>query len=87
MKLEAAQGCITYNAATIEPPPKKHQQQAPWLQTIDLMDNHHLKAECSRNDQSTTKTRPAINMMIDTWVHMVQAGRLPSAWTTHRNKA
>ena len=54
---------------------------------MDLKDKDYLKAECTQINQNTEETQPAINMMIDTWVHMVQAGRLPITRTTHRNKA
>jgi len=54
---------------------------------MNLKDKDHRKAECTQINQSTEETQPAINMMIDTWVHMVQAGRLPIAKTTHRTKA
>lgn len=36
--------------------------------------------------QSADEALPAINMMIDTWVHMIQAGRLPVGRSTHKNK-
>ena len=54
---------------------------------MNLKDKDYRKAECTQIDQSTEETQPAINMMIDTWVRMVQAGRLQVARTTHRNKA
>ena len=54
---------------------------------MNLKDKDYRKAECTQIDRSTEETQPAINMMIDTWVHMVQAGRLPVTRTTHRNKA
>jgi len=38
-------------------------------------------------NQSTDEPQPAINMMIGTWVHMVQGGRLPSGRTTYSSKA
>jgi hypothetical protein len=54
---------------------------------MNLNDKDYRKAECTQINQSTEEAQPAINMMIDTWVHMVQAGRLPVARTNHRNKA
>ena len=54
---------------------------------MDLQDKDYLKVECTQINQNSEEAQPAINMMIDTWVHMVQAGRLPVTRTTHRNKA
>ncbi|CAK6696876.1 MAG: hypothetical protein NWR11_02120 [Cyanobium sp. MAG_137] len=54
---------------------------------MDLQDKDYLKVECTQINQNSEEAQPAINMMIDTWVHMVQAGRLPIARTTHRTKA
>ena len=54
---------------------------------MNLKDKDYRKAECTQINQSTEETQPAINMMIDTWVHMVQGGRLPSGRTTYSSKA
>ena len=54
---------------------------------MDLQDKDYLKVECTQINQNSEEAQPAINMMIDTWVHMVQAGSLPIARTTHRTKA
>ncbi len=54
---------------------------------MNLKDKSYRKVECTQKTQSTEETQPTINMMIDTWVHMVQAGRLQVSSTTHRNKA
>ena len=54
---------------------------------MNLKDKDYRKAECTQINHSTEEAQPAINMMIDTCVHMVQAGRLPVTRTTHRNKA
>lgn len=54
---------------------------------MDLQDKDYLKVERTQINQSSEEAQPAINMMIDTWVHMVQAGRLPITKTTHRTKA
>lgn len=54
---------------------------------MDLQDKDYLKVECTQINQSTEEAQPAINMMIDTWVHMVQAARRPIARTTYRTKA
>jgi hypothetical protein len=35
------------------------------------------QAERPQAKQSTAEPQPALNMMIDTWVHMVQGGRHP----------
>ena len=35
------------------------------------------QAERPQATQSTAEAQPALNMMIDTWVHMVQGGRRP----------
>ena len=54
---------------------------------MDLQDKDYLKVERTQINQSSEEAQPAINMMINTWVHMVQAGRLPITKTTHRTKA
>jgi len=57
------------------------------MQPMNLKDKDYLKVERHQTNQSSDETQTAIKMMIDAWVHMVQAGRLPIGRTSQRNEA
>jgi hypothetical protein len=45
---------------------------------MNFSNSDYSRAQLQLVKQGTDATPPAINMMIETWVHMVQAGRLPA---------
>lgn len=57
------------------------------MQSTLSKDTNYQQAAWLPAKQCADEALPAINMMIDTWVHMIQAGRLPVGRSSHKNNA
>ena len=54
--------------------------------TKDSTNNSNQWTRVTKPKQSTDARPPAINIMVETWVHMVQGGRVRSGWTALQDK-